>query len=61
MTTYYAEATVTATGEEMCDDNLTPAQIDRLKDAESRGIIRDLRFMQNSADVLGMFAGSVRV
>ena len=61
MATYYAEATITATGEEMCDDNLTAAQIDRLKDAESRGIIRDLRVMQNGADVLKMFAGSVRV
>ena len=61
MTTYYAEAIVAATGEEMCDDNLTAAQIDRLKDAERRGIIRDLRFMRNGADVLGMFAGSVRV
>lgn len=61
MTTYYAEATVTATGEEMCDDGLTSAQIDRLKDAERRGIVSDLRVMQNGADVLGMFSGSVRV
>lgn len=61
METYYAEATVTATGEEMCDDNLTAAQIDRLKNAESRGIIRELRVMRNGADVLGMFAASVRV
>ena len=61
MTTYYAEAIVSATGEEMCDDNLTAAQIDRLKEAESRGLIRGLRFMPNGADVLGMFAGSVRV
>ena len=61
METYYAEAIVTATGEEMCDDNLTAAQIDRLKDAELQGIIRELRVMRNGADVLEMFAGSVRV
>ena len=61
METYYAEATIAATGEEMCDDGLTAAQIDRLKTAESRGVIRDLRVMRNGADVLGMFAGSVRV
>ena len=61
METYYAEATDTATGAELCDDNLTAAQIDFLKNAESRGIIRDLRVMRNGVDVLGMFAGSVRV
>ncbi len=61
MTTYYAEAILTETGAELCDDNLTAAQIDFLTEAVSRGIIRDLRVMQNGADVLGMFAGSVRV
>ena len=61
METFYAEAIITETGEEMCDDNLTAAQIDRLKDAESRGIVRDLRVMRNGADVLKMFAGSVRI
>ena len=59
VTTYYAEATIVATGVDMCDDGLTAAQLAQLQDAERRGVIRELRYMVNGADVQAMFRGSV--
>lgn len=41
-TTYYAEATITATGTLMADAGLTADQIAHLRAAESRGTISGL-------------------
>ena len=42
MTTYYVEAYVPSQDALMCDSGLTAAQVDRLREAERNGTIRDL-------------------
>lgn len=60
-TTYYAEATVIATGEDMCDSGLTSAQIEQLRKAERLGKISDLRIMDENFDIVAAFRNSVNV
>lgn len=60
-TTYYAEATVTATGEEMCDSGLTLAQIEQLREVERQGRISNLRVMDEGFDIVAAFRNSVNI
>lgn len=60
-TTYYAEATVIATGEEMCDSGLTGAQIEQLREVERQGKISNLRVMDENLDIVAAFRNSVRI
>lgn len=53
-TTYWAEATVNATGIAMWQDGLSAGQIDQLRSAEARGIISGLTTGQD-VDIVAAF------
>lgn len=59
--TYYAEATVIATGEEMFDSGLTSAQVEKLREVERQGRISNLRVMDENFDIVAAFRNSVRI
>lgn len=56
--TYYAEATVTATGQLMSDSGLTAAQIEHLRAAETNGTISGL-IVEQDVDLVPAFGGGV--
>ena len=59
MATYYAEATITATGQLMADSGLTAAQIEHLRAAEQRGTISGLTVAED-IDIVAAFRGAVQ-
>lgn len=54
--TYWAEAQIVSTGEWMQDVGLTSEQIDRLRAAQERGIIRELKTGAD-IDLVAAFGG----
>lgn len=58
--TYYAEATVKATGEIMCDSGLSSAQIAILREREQMGVISGL-IVEEDIDIVAAFRNSVNI
>lgn len=56
--TYYMQATIRATGEEVQDTGLNLKQVEMLRAAEKDGIIRDL-LIEKDVDIVAGFSGSV--
>lgn len=60
METFYAEATVIATGELMADSGLTAAQVEQLREVERQGRISGL-VIEKEIDIVSAFRNSVSV
>lgn len=58
--TFYAEATIAATGQLMADSGLSVAQIERLRQAEARGTITGLT-VSADIDVIAAFRQAVQL
>lgn len=59
MSTFYAEATVVATGQLMADMGLSAEYVERLRDAERRGVISGLIVEPDAGDLAAMFRAGV--
>lgn len=60
MQTFYAEATVIATGELMSDSGLTAVQVEQLREVERQGKITGL-IVEEDIDIVAAFRNSVNV